>query len=419
MTGAVLAARADRHAPALAWWVGALHAELVGNILPFWPRHLRDPKGGFFGLIHEDLRVEHEAPRGAVLAARILWTYAAATRLVAPAWLATADWALTDILTRFWDQDEGGLYWMLDSHGAPVSPRKQTYAQAFGIYGLAEYYRATGSMEALQKAKALYRLVEQHCYDPDARGYFEARGRAWQVLDDVRLSEKDRNAPKSMNTHLHVLEAYTNLFRVWPDEGLKARLRELLAVMLDRIVDPRGHFRLFFESDWAPIGDTVSFGHDIEGSWLLPEAADVLGDPGLIARARLAAVQMAEAAKEHGLDADGSMFYEADGEGRIINDTKHWWVQAEAVVGFTNAFEITGREEFLAAAQRSWAFIAKFIVDRVHGEWHVKTSRDGTAVTEAEDQDAVLAGPWKCPYHNARLCYEVTRRLGRSGNHTS
>lgn len=420
MTGAAGATKADLHPSALADWGAEIRAELEQNILPFWPRHLMDRQnGGFFGTVHADLTVERDAPRGAVLAARILWTYSAATRLVGPQWRETADWALADLLSRFWDKEQGGIYWMLDAKGAALSPRKQTYAQAFAIYGLAEYHRATGSAEALERAIALYRLVERHCYDPRAKGYFEARDRAWQTLDDVRLSDKDLNAPKSMNTHLHVLEAYTNLLRVWPDPGLKARQAELLGVMMDHIVDTqRGHFHLFFDEDWKVIGQHVSFGHDIEGSWLIYEAAEVLANPLLLQRARRVAIGMAEACFAEGLDKDGSMFFDAGADGRISDATKHWWVQAETVIGFLNAYEITTDVRFLDAARCAWDYIAKHVVDHVHGEWHAKLSREGVALTEAEDPDAVLAGPWKCPYHNARLCYEVTERLGRSENCT-
>lgn len=412
MTRPAVASQAGPDAPVLAPWVQAVRAELVGNILPFWPRHLRDPAGGFFGLVHDDGSVDRTAPRGAVLNARILWTYASAARLVGPAWREAADWAFAG-LDRFWDEQAGGLYWMLDAQGAPLAPRKQTYAQAFGIYGLAEYHRATGNAEALDRAKALYRLIERHCYDPVAHGYFEARDRSWRTLDDVRLSDKDLNAPKSMNTHLHVLEAYTNLLRVWPDEELAGRLGELLVVMLGKIVDlDNGRFRLFFDTNWKPIGEVVSFGHDIEGSWLLLEAAEVLGEPSILKRAHTAAVRMAEAVYAKGRDSDGSLFYEAHADGRILSDDKHWWVQAEAVIGFTNAYQITGDTHFLEAAERAWNFIERHMVDRVHGEWHAKTRRDGAAVTERDDPEAVLAGPWKCPYHNARLCYEITQRLG-------
>ncbi len=401
-------------------WAGRIRAELVGNILPFWLRHVLDrAHGGFFGEVGGDLTVRADAPRACVMNSRILWTYASASRAIGAQWLAPAEWAFDYIRANFWDREQGGLFWMLDAKGAPLAPRKQTYAQAFGIYALSEYHRASGDAAALELAQKLYTLIEAHAFDPVGGGYLEARGRAWEELEDVRLAAKDLNSPKSMNTHLHVLEGYTNLLRVWPDEGLKAKQAALLAMMMDHIVDAEtGHFKLFFDEYWTSLSDHVSFGHDIEGSWLLYEAAEVLGDESLLARARKLAIHMARTSLAQGLDPDGSMLFEADGAGQIIDAKKHWWVQAEAVVGFYNAYELTGEEAFRDAALRSWTFIEDHVVDRVHGEWHAKLNREGVALTEAEDSDAVLAGPWKCPYHNARVCYEMLNRLGRSESKT-
>ncbi len=302
---------------------------------------------------------------------------------------------------------------MLDERGEPLDSRKQTYGQAFGIYALSEYYRLTGNAKALDLAKRLYLLIEAHCFDPKHNGYIEARDRDWQPLADMRLSDKDLNSPKSMNTHLHVLEGYTNLLRVWPDPSLRARQKALIEITLDHIVDAAtGHFKLFFDEQWNSLLDHVSFGHDIEGSWLLYEAAEVVGDTALLARVREAAIKMARSCLAEGLDRDGSMLFEADGQGRILDDNKHWWVQAEAVIGFYNAFQLTGEEKFRDASRRAWEYIETHVVDRVHGEWHAKLTREGVPLREAEDADAVLVGPWKCPYHNARVCYEMLDRLG-------
>lgn len=408
------AARADTRAVTSTSWADRIRGEVVGNILPFWPRQVIDRgRGGFFGEVAEDLTVRKDAPRACVVNTRILWTYACAGREISSQWAPVADWAFDYIGKYFWDPQHGGLFWTLDGAGAPLSTRKQTYAQAFGIYALSEYYRLTGNAAALELAKRLYLLIEEHCYDAKDGGYFEARGRAWEALSDQRLSDKDLNCPKSMNTHLHVLEGYTNLLRVWPDAGLKEKQKQLLSIMLDRIVDEKtGHFLLFFDDQWHSQLDHISFGHDIEGSWLIWEAAEVLGDEALIARAKKIAVHMAHTALAEGLDPDGSMLFEADGTGDIRDSKKHWWVQAEAVVGFYNAYQLTGEEPFRTAALKAWTYIEEHVVDRVHGEWHAKLSREGVVLTEAEDPDAVLAGPWKCPYHNARVCFEMLNRLG-------
>jgi mannobiose 2-epimerase len=323
-----------------------------------------------------------------------------------------ADWAYDYIAKKFWDAENRGVYWMLDCQGNAISDRKQIYAQAFAAYGMAEYFRATGKPESLELAQRLFHLIEKHSYDPLWKGYLEARGRDWSALADMRLSEKDLNSPKSMNTHLHVMEAYTNLLRVWKDPELQAKQKELLEVTMDRIVDnSTGHFKLFFDNQWNSLNDHVSFGHDIEGSWLILEAAEVLGDPALIERARTVALTMANVVYKEGLDQGGSLFYERNSAGVMIDPNKHWWAQAEAVVGFYNAYQVSGEQRFADAAYRVWEYIENKIVDKVHGEWHAKLRPSGTPYTAKEDGDACLVGPWKCPYHNSRVCYEMIERL--------
>ena len=390
-------------------------AELEDNILPFWIRHTVDREhGGFYGTVHSDLTVDKEAPRAAVINARILWTFSAAARVLGnPQYREMADRAWDYIIHKFWDKEHGGVYWLLDYKGNPISDRKQIYAQAFTVYAMAEYFRATGKTESLDRAKQLFRLIEKHSRDPIFKGYLEACSRDWGALEDMRLSEKDLNSPKSMNTHLHVMEAYTTLLRVWRDAELAARQNDLLEVTMDRIVDgATGHFKLFFDKQWNSLSDHVSFGHDIEGSWLLFEAAEVLGDPVLLACARKAAVRMAEAVCDEGLDKDGSLFYERNSKGEFVDPNKHWWAQAEAVVGFYNAWKLSGQARFRQAAERAWSYIEARIIDKEHGEWLAKLRPDGTPWKEEEDADACLVGPWKCPYHNSRMCFEMMERLG-------
>lgn len=388
-----------------------IEAELRGNILPFWIKHTPDKEqGGFYGALSNELVVNNDAPRTAVLTARNLWTYSAAYRLYHDnnyLWMARR--AYDYLAQKFWDHDYGGVYWTLDRRGCPTNDRKHVYAQAFAIYGLAEFYRATGEPHSLALAQHLFDLIETHSFDPIYGGNLECCSREWGALDDMRLSPRDVNSHKSMNTLLHLMEAYTNLLRVWPDEELKAKQRGLIEVFLQHIIDPQTHhFKLFFDDAWHSLDDHISPGHDIEGSWLLVEAAEVQGDEDLLAQTRAVAVQMADAVSAY-VDADGGLVYEATPHG-IENYEKHWWVQAEGLVGFTNAHHLSGRAEFAQAADRLWNLIEAHFVDRVYGDWRKVLDRNGTPLAQYPK-----VGPWECPYHHARACFEMLARLPQRG----
>ncbi len=388
--------------------------ELRTNILPFWIAHAVDQQnGGFYGAISNDLVVNNTVERSLVLCARLLWTYSAAYRFYRdPAYLSMAHHAYTYLAGPFHDHQYGGVFWSLDSSGQPVNDRKQTYGQAFAIYALSEYHRATAEPEPLGMAQVLFELIEGNTHDPVNGGYIEGCSRDWGALADMRLSDKELyNSPKSMNTLLHILEAYTNLLRVWDDSRLHEQQKKLVEIFLNRIIDPSTNFnRLFFDLEWNPMGNQVSFGHDIECSWLLVDAAEVLADEHLLASSQQAALKIADAVHARGLDNDGSMFYEG-GPVEITNPEKHWWAHAEGVVGFYNAYEIcppldfNRREKYLSAALRLWDFIEAEFVDRQHGEWFKVLDRLGTP-----HADHPKAGPWEDPYHQARACMEIIRR---------
>ena len=395
--------------------------ELRENILPFWLNHTRDREhGGFYGFIDNDLVVKKDAPRGALLTARILWTFSAAYRRYHdPAYLEMARWAYDDLLKRFWDDQYGGLYWSITADGAPLDSRKIIYVQAFGIYGLAEFYRATGDKAVLERAVDLYRVVEHNAHDREHLGYFEEFTRDWKISRargsgsaggkpggvDLKHSAMGSLDQKSQNVHLHILEALTNLFRVWPDPGLKKNLRELVDVMLTRVLDASNHhLRLFLAEDWTPRSDTISFGHDIEFSWLLLEAAEALGDEKLIAAARTEAVAIARVTEKEGVDPDGGVLGEANPKG-LTQTFKEWWPQAEATVGFLNAFQISGDRRYLKASLHTWNFIETHLVDHKNGEWFIGVSRDGKFIPPTK------VSFWKCPYHNGRACMELIDRL--------
>ena len=378
-------------------------SELRNNILPFWIDKVKLPDGMFLGRIDGTGRACPDAEVGGIMCARILWTYSSAYRILGEAsYLDMATQAKELIFNRFYDKDFGGTYWSLNPDGSPKETKKQIYSIAFTIYGLSEYYRATGDATALDMAKSLFRDIEEHSFDSSLNGYFEAFARDWSEIGDMRLSDKDANERKTMNTHLHILEAYTGLYRVWKDETLAASLENLIRLFLDRILGSDGHLRLFFTDDWRCPYLIHSYGHDIETSWLLDEAAPVLGNGELLAAVRERVPQICKAASE-GLDSDGALFYERK-DGHTDKD-KHWWVQAECVVGFFNLWQLSGDAGALEKAQRCWEFIKDSLVDREEGEWFWSIKSDGS-VNREDDK----AGFWKCPYHNGRMCMELIER---------
>jgi mannobiose 2-epimerase len=387
---------------------GEMHAELTQRILPFWMDEACDRRhGGAVGLIDEDGRHYDDAPKSCVLHARVLWTFSAAYRALGDeAYRRAADRSAVHFAAHFVDPTCGGVFWMIDADGRPLDERKHVYAQAFAIYALTEHFRATGDDHSLKAAIAIFRLVEAHAYAATFGGYEEAFSRDWTLLDDVRLSAQDLNERRSMNTHLHLLEAYALLYSVWPDARLGTRLRSLLELFLDRIIAPDGeHVCNFFSADWQPRSSKISFGHDIETSWLLVECAEALEDVALRERARSATMRLATAVLRQGVDGvDGGVFNEREGE--QLDTDKEWWPQAEAIVGFLAAYQDGGDESFLRAALSTWQFVERHLLDRAHGEWHRRVSRSG-----AERRGGEKVGPWKCPYHNARACLEVIRRV--------
>ncbi len=383
--------------------------ELRGDILPFWLEHARDrAHGGFYGEVNRDLTVRKNAPRGALIPARVLWTYSAAYRRYGDAaYLEMARWAYEDLVQHFWDPDSGGLFWSITADGKPQQTAKELYIQSFGIYGFSEYYRATGDKTALQRAIDLYHLLETHCRDQAHGGYFEGFRRDWTL--ETRLRRTHMNAPglKSQNAHLHLMEAYTNLLRAWPDPELRRALHELIEVVMTRILNPANHHLwLFQDADWTPRTTTISFGHDIELSWLLPESAEVAGDPAQIAQAKATAVTVATATLAQGVDADGGLLSEAGPKG-LTDTTKEWWQQCEATTGFFNAFQLSGDPRFLQASLRCWDFIERRMLDRKNGEWYRAVNRDGSVQRYQPEVSF-----WKCPYHNGRVCMEMIDRLG-------
>jgi mannobiose 2-epimerase len=379
-----------------------LKKELTDNILPFWSQRMIDPEhGGFYGRIAGNNQLIPEADKGGILNARILWTFSSAyLREKNPLYLEMGNRAKDYILKHFFDPEFGGTYWTISFDGKPVDTKKQIYSQAFFIYAFTEHYRASGDESSLQNAIDLFRMIEKRSFDHELNGYFEAYSRDWKLLEDLRLSEKDENEKKTMNTHLHILEAYTNLYRVWKDQTLGQQLGNLILIFTEKIVNQKTfHLDLFFDESWNTKSTIVSYGHDIEASWLIDEAARVLGDQDLLTKVQKLCIEIAEAACE-GLQPDGSLVYELD-KGHLETD-RHWWVNAEGVVGFLNAYELTGHYEWLEKSFKCWKYIQENLIDTENGEWFWSISDDGIP-NRNEDK----AGFWKCPYHNSRMCLEV------------
>ena len=381
---------------------------LQNNILPFWINRMTDHEnGGFYGRIDGHEVLHPEAEKGAILNARILWSFSAAYRVLGnPEYLEMATRAEQYLIDHFIDPEYGGVYWSLDCKGQPLDTKKQFYAIGFAIYGLSEYVRATGDREALDYALQLYECIEEHAFDHEHNGYIEACTREWGEIADMRLSELDANYPKSQNTHLHIIEPYANLYRVWPSKELEASLRNIIGIFTDRILNPETHhLDLFFEMDWTRgAGQLESYGHDIECSWLMHEAALVLGDQKVLNKVE-PIVQIVAKASEKGLNPDGSMIHEANLTAGTKDDDLHWWVQAEAVVGFYNIYQHFHDEAALEKALRCWQYIKENLIDYQHGEWYWSRHRDGSLNT-VDDK----AGFWKCPYHNGRMCLEMIER---------
>jgi mannobiose 2-epimerase len=386
-----------------------IEAHLYGHILPFWCETAVDhDEGGWMAWLSNDLQVDRSKPKGLIVHSRILWAFSSAYQSQPdPIYKQMADRAFDYLMGRFWDPLHGGVFWQIGGDGHVMDDSKKIYGHAFCIYALAEYYDAFGSEIALAKAFELFELIEKNAYDPVHGGYIEVCRRDWSAAGpEARLSEKDQSEKKSMNNQLHVLEAYTNLYRVTREPRVGERLCGLIKVFESYILDPQTlHFHHFFDEEWIVKSDTYTFGHDIEGSWLLCEAAEVLEDSKLVERVRDVALKMAEKVLIEGVDSGGAICYEGQ-SGHVIDAGKECWPQAEALVGFLNAFQISGDLRYYNAAAGVWGYIENHIADRVDGEWFWRINSDGRP-----DQILPKVSEWKGPYHGTRACLEAIRRL--------
>lgn len=379
----------------------------LNAILAFWSQETIDEKnGGFIGEIDYNNHKNYEADKGSVLYARILWSFSAAYALNQEAsYKILAKRAFEAIQHHFYDNEFGGIFWSITHDGKPKDTKNQIYALAFTIYGLAEYYKISRETKALDMAVSLFRKIEAHSYDAKHEGYFEAFSRDWQPLEDLRLSEKDANEKKTMNTHLHIVEAYANLYQIWPEFELKVKIREILYVISAYFINKKTwHLKLFFDENWVEKPDVISYGHDIEAAWLLLWCAETIEDKNLIEEYKQYAVAIANATIE-GIDTDGGLWYEFDPHESQLIAEKHWWPQAELLIGMTNAFQLTQDTNYLDIVAKNFEFIQNYILDKENGEWIWGINADYTEIKKDK------AGFWKCPYHNSRACIELIKRL--------
>ena len=379
------------------------------HLLSWWSSHMVDEVcGGFWGEVDFDDKPVPQAPKSAILTTRLLWFFSAmAGYLASDDALQLAHRAANYVKTYFLDTEHGGIWWLLDPKGQVLDAKKQAYAQAFAVYAFAEYYHATGDQTGLMLARQLQREIDERFWDPGRGGYIEATSALGFPAQNQRLSEKDADQPKTMNTHLHILEAYTRLHHVAPDEVSNAALSRVLNLFLERFVDQTHHnLKLFFDLDWQDHSEAVSFGHDIEASWLIWEAAVALNEPDLMARVKIVSLDLAREVLRRGTKADGGLCYERHFSGDV-DRAGEWWGQAEGLVGFINAWELSGDIAFLHAAEALWLHTREQFGAGGTEEWTWYAKDSGRDLT-------YKAGMWKCPYHNGRAMMELDRRLKRA-----
>ncbi len=396
-------------------------SELHDNILSYWMKYGVEKEGhGFYGAVDLNNEPVLAANKTSVLNARILWTFAAAaTKYPGRGYEDIAHIAYRVVTEDFADKEHGGFYMELSSDNEVANDIKHTYAQAFVIYSLCKYYEFNPVAEVMEKVQESFYFLDNKTKDPAHRGYLESFTRDWTLYEENRMA--DNNEPKSMNTHLHILEAYAAVYKIWKDELVKQRLAELLDIFINHIIREEGHLGVFFFADFSETDSSkaiCSFGHDIEASWLIWEAAVILGDTSITAKIKPLILKMAEAVLRVGVDKDGGLFLESTRYGSHVRTNKHWWLQAENLVGFMNAFQLTGESKYWDTVKLSWDFIDKHVIDHEGGEWFTKVNRLGTAyLIEPEDDPSPYyrndwkIDPWKCPYHNGRAMIELTNRI--------
>jgi mannobiose 2-epimerase len=385
------------------------------SILDYWIKYSVDEKnGGFYGTIGSDNRGQG-TNKSVVATGRILWGFSTAIHFIKntpevalhknllPTLERLCQRAFDSLKNDFWDKSKGGTFWMIDAKGQKSESKKILYGHSFYIYGMSEYYRATGYKPALEMAQKCFNVLIDKFYDSEKGGYIEGYAEDWTETDDYVLAKGISR--KSMNAHLHVLECFANLYRVDKSEKVHFHLKHCLEIVLDRIIgENKTRMTLFFSEDWKPQTKAISYGHDIEASWLVLESAEILGNKHLIERCHKTCFGMARDAAE-GLQSDNGMIYEFDPETGHSNSSRDWWVMAEAMVGFYNAYQMSNKVHYLEKSENSWEFIKEYLIDHENGEWYGGVTPDHKITSQTK------GSPWKAPYHNLRACMEIYKRI--------
>lgn len=383
----------------------AAREELTGRLLPFW-KALRDKEhGGYYSYMDFDLKLNKEAEKGCILNSRILWFFSEAAIVLKDDSLTPyARHAYDFLREKCLDREFGGVYWSLTYDGKPLDDTKHTYNQAFAIYALSAYYRLTGEAEALNLARELFVLIEKKCTDQG--GWLEAFSRDFQPASNEKLSENGVMAERTMNTLLHVFEGYAGLYQAAHDPQVAQAMGRILDIYAAKVYNPKLHRQeVFFDKEYVSLIDLTSYGHDIESSWLMDWGAALLEDEAVKQTVFQIDSDLADNIFHTALQSDGSVVNEC--EKGIVDARRIWWVQAEAVLGFVNAWEKhPQRTEYRDGVAQVWRYIQEKVVDRrTGGEWFWRLNADGTP-----DREKPVVEPWKCPYHNGRMCLELIRR---------
>ena len=380
------------------------------QILKFWENYTIDEEnGGFIGQIDSDMTKHSDADKGVILNARITWSFSAAYKYTNKTeYLKLATRAYNYLIDKFYDHENNGVYFMIDYKGNPIVDRNQVIAVAFVTYAFSEYYIATKNEEALDYALKLFDSLETYALDKEFNGYFDAFSKEWEKLDDMRMYPGDANATKTMNANFHIMVAYANIYRAYKDDRVKRALKNLIEVLLDKIIDvKRGSLNLFFDTNWDIVQSNDNYGLDIEASWLIWDAVQVLGDKKLIEQIEPIVLKIVEHCLKYGYDKDGGMMNEGNDKDGVVNTYKSWWVQAESVIAFFNAYQMTEENKYLSNSLLSWDFIKKYVIDYKYGEWFGTVSKDDHEPNLEESK----IGPWKCPYHNSRMGLQIAERI--------